>query len=122
MSKALHHGSRKPPFALRWCVGSALAGLSATAWAQEAAAPPVAASEAKVIQLEPIVVVGTTPLLGIGTPLTKVPANVQTIKGSAIEQQHPNDITDYFIAVLRRLLRFAASAGPLISGWPATGG
>jgi iron complex outermembrane recepter protein len=96
MSKALHHGSRKPPFALRWCVGSALAGLSATAWAQEAAAPPVAASEAKVIQLEPIVVVGTTPLLGIGTPLTKVPANVQTIKGSAIEQQHPNDITDYF--------------------------
>lgn len=40
--------------------------------------------------------VGTTPLLGIGTPLEKVPANVQTIKGSAIDAQHGAVLTDYF--------------------------
>ena len=57
-------------------------GISA-AYAQTAA-PPAPASDARLIQLAPIVVVGTTPLLGIGTPLEKVPANVQTIKGSAI--------------------------------------
>ena len=100
MSQALHKRSRKhpsaPQMALRLCFGSALAGLSATGWAQEAAAPPAPASDARLIQLAPIVVVGTTPLLGIGTPLEKVPANVQTIKGSAIEQQHSAVLTDYF--------------------------
>lgn len=100
MSQAPHQRSRKhplaPQMALRLCFGSALAGLSATTWAQEAAAPPAPASDARLIQLAPIVVVGTTPLLGIGTPLEKVPANVQTIKGSAIEQQHPAVLTDYF--------------------------
>ncbi|MEA3093190.1 MAG: iron complex outerrane recepter protein, partial [Caballeronia sp.] len=96
MSQAPRHRSRKPPFALRVCFGSALAGLSATAWAQDAASPPVAASEPNLIQLAPIVVVGTTPLLGIGTPLEKVPANVQTIKGSAIDAQHRAVLTDYF--------------------------
>jgi outer membrane receptor protein involved in Fe transport len=96
MSKAPHHRSRQHPFALRVCFGSALAGLSAATWAQDAASPPVAASETNLIQLAPIVVVGTTPLLGIGTPLEKVPANVQTIKGSAIDEQHRAVLTDYF--------------------------
>lgn len=46
--------------------------------------------------LAPIVVIGTTPLLGIGTPLALVPANVQTIRGREIEQQHRGTLTDYF--------------------------
>ena len=77
------------------CFSGALASLSVTAWAQaETAAPPVAASspapagaspEAPTVQLAPVVVVGTTPLLGIGTPLSQVPANVQTVRSKDIE-------------------------------------
>ncbi|SAL15758.1 TonB-dependent receptor [Caballeronia humi] len=81
----------KPRSALRLCFGSALAGLTASAWAQ---AEP--ASEAVVTkELPSIIVVGTTPLLGVGTPLEKVPANVQTIRGRDIEQQHSPTITDF---------------------------
>ncbi|KQR76763.1 TonB-dependent receptor [Burkholderia sp. Leaf177] len=81
------------------CFGGALAGLSATSWAQEAAAPG-AASDTAVTQLAPIVVIGTTPLLGIGTPLEHVPANVQTIRGRDIDQQHRATLTDYFASNL----------------------
>lgn len=42
------------------------------------------------------IVVGTTPLLGIGTPLSLVPANVQTIHGREIDRQHKNTLTEYF--------------------------
>jgi outer membrane receptor protein involved in Fe transport len=81
----------KPRSALRLCFGSALAGLTASAWAQ---AEP--ASEAVVTkELPSIIVVGTTPLLGVGTPLEKVPANVQTIRGRDIEQQHSPTISDF---------------------------
>jgi iron complex outermembrane receptor protein len=89
----------KPRMAMRLCFGGALAAATATAWAQAAAAPASPAApvtESSTVELAPIVVVGTTPLLGIGTPLEKVPANVQTIKGAQIDQQHPNVLTDYF--------------------------
>ena len=46
-------------------------------------------------ELPSIIVVGTTPLLGVGTPLEKVPANVQTIRGRDIEQQHSPTISDF---------------------------
>jgi iron complex outermembrane receptor protein len=88
------------------CFSGALAGLPATAWAQaETTAPPVAASSpaaagaspgAPTVQLAPIVVVGTTPLLGIGTPLSQVPANVQTVRAQDIERQHRSTLVDYF--------------------------
>ena len=91
---------------LTLCFGSALASLSVTAWAQaETAAPAVAASSAApagaspgpaAVKLAPIVVVGTTPLLGIGTPLPQVPANVQTVRAQDIEQQHRSTLVDYF--------------------------
>ncbi|CAB3683733.1 TonB-dependent receptor [Paraburkholderia rhynchosiae] len=83
--------------------GSALASMSVSAWAQ--AEPSVAASSAEVADtaaataettLTPVVVVGTTPLLGIGTPLAQVPANVQTVRAQDIEQQHRSTLTDYF--------------------------
>jgi outer membrane receptor protein involved in Fe transport len=96
------------PRAMTLCVGSALASLSAGAWAQSAEAPdaaseplPVttAASDEKgTTELPSIIVIGTTPLLGVGTPLEHVPANVQTIKGSEIQAQHPLTATDYLIS------------------------
>lgn len=92
---------------LTLCFGSALAGLSATAWAQNAptaaaataASAPVASTETPPTAettLAPIIVVGTTPLLGIGTPLSQVPANVQTVHASDLERQHRSTLTDYF--------------------------
>ncbi|MFL6705062.1 MAG: TonB-dependent receptor [Paraburkholderia graminis] len=96
--------------------GSALASMSIGAWAQAepaagvpasaaaaaaAAAPASAAAAADApddtpsTTLAPVVVVGTTPLLGIGTPLAQVPANVQTVRARDIEAQHRFNLTDY---------------------------
>jgi len=88
--------------------GSALASISVGAWAD--GQPPTevsasAAASAEVVEtgadgqtttLAPVVVVGTTPLLGIGTPLAQVPANVQTVHAQDIAQQHRSTLTDYF--------------------------
>ena len=47
-------------------------------------------------QTMPVVtVVGTTPLTGLGMPLTEIPAAVQIVGAREIEAQHPNTITDY---------------------------
>ncbi|HEY2019828.1 TonB-dependent receptor, partial [Paraburkholderia sp.] len=107
------------------CFGGTLAVLSAGAWAQaqppavasaaaaaSAAAPagasepaPAPASAANAdnaatsapptTTLAPIVIVGTTPLLGIGTPLTQVPANVQTVHAADLDRQRRQTLTDY---------------------------
>jgi len=88
--------------------GSALASISVGAWADGQPAAEVSASaatSAEVVEtgadgqtttLAPVVVVGTTPLLGIGTPLAQVPANVQTVHAQDIAQQHRSTLTDYF--------------------------
>ncbi|WP_087753409.1 TonB-dependent receptor [Paraburkholderia caledonica] len=88
--------------------GSALASISVGAWADGQPAAEVSASAAtsaevvetgadgEVTTLAPVVVVGTTPLLGIGTPLAQVPANVQTVHAQDIAQQHRSTLTDYF--------------------------
>ncbi|MGH8778025.1 TonB-dependent receptor [Paraburkholderia sp.] len=87
---------------LTLCFGSALAGLSATAWAQNAPTAAAATAETQPAPptaettLAPIIVVGTTPLVGIGTPLTQVPANVQTVHAADLERQHRSTLTDYF--------------------------
>lgn len=88
--------------------GSALASISVGAWADGQPPAEVSASAAtsaevvetgadgEVTTLAPVVVVGTTPLLGIGTPLAQVPANVQTVHAQDIAQQHRSTLTDYF--------------------------
>ncbi|TDV39345.1 outer membrane receptor protein involved in Fe transport [Paraburkholderia caballeronis] len=90
--------------------GTALAGAPPAVWAQAApdaasavAVTPAAGTAANTAapagperQLAPIVVIGTTPLLGIGTPLTQVPANVQTVRGADIDRQHHSTLTDFF--------------------------
>ncbi|KWF37283.1 TonB-dependent receptor [Burkholderia diffusa] len=72
------------------CFGGMLGSLT-PAWAQAEPAGNVDAPT-----LAPIVVVGTTPLLGIGTPLSRVPANVQTIRGEDVARQHGSALTEYF--------------------------
>ncbi|HDR9356380.1 TonB-dependent receptor [Burkholderia vietnamiensis] len=71
-------------------VGGMLGGWLTPAAAQVAPSDPAAEQT-----LAPIVVVGTTPLLGIGTPLSRVPANVQTIRGDDVDRQHRGVLTDY---------------------------
>ncbi|CAN7405530.1 TonB-dependent receptor [Trinickia sp. LjRoot230] len=78
---------RMPP---GWFTSSVLAGLPIAGFAQT---PPPGASATV---LAPIVVIGTTPLLGLGTPLAQVPANVQTVRARDLERQHRSTLTDYF--------------------------
>ncbi|QQC65619.1 TonB-dependent receptor [Paraburkholderia ginsengisoli] len=104
---------------ITFCFGGALASLSAAAWAQAEA--PVAASAPSTpstsaepatpatsdtpaanttpttptTTLAPIVIVGTTPLLGIGTPLTQVPANVQTVHSDDLLRQRRTTLTEF---------------------------
>ncbi|MGT2475940.1 TonB-dependent receptor [Paraburkholderia terrae] len=100
---------RKCAFQLMF--SSALASLCAAVWSQEAAPPPADTPPADVQQtaqnttqeaeMPSILVIGTTPLIGIGTAIELVPANVQTIRGREIDQQHPNTLTDYFATNLQ---------------------
>jgi iron complex outermembrane recepter protein len=83
--------------------GGALAGICVSAWAQADTAAPAStalvaspAVAANASTLAPVIVVGTTPLLGIGTPLSLVPANVQTVHAQDIEQQHRSTLVDFF--------------------------
>lgn len=64
----------------------------------EASAPAAGASSSSIAEttLAPIIVVGTTPLLGIGTPLTQVPANVQTVHARDLDRQHRQTLADFF--------------------------
>lgn len=59
-------------------------------------AMPVLADEGKqVIETGAVEVVGTTPLPGIGVSIDQVPANVQVVKGEAIQEQQSLGIADY---------------------------
>jgi outer membrane receptor protein involved in Fe transport len=84
----------------RGIIASAVTGLVLPAHAQTApggplpTTPPSAATI--VATLEPVVVIGTTPLLGIGLPIRQVAANVQVVRARQIEQQHRETLTDYF--------------------------
>ncbi len=78
-------------------------GTAATGGAVPPAAVAVApeASQAPAVTLPTVVVVGTTPLLGIGTPLQKVPANVQTVRAAELDAQHRATLADFFAANLQ---------------------
>ncbi|WP_322049485.1 TonB-dependent receptor [Paraburkholderia sp. J67] len=105
------------------CAGLSIGTVCAGAAAQTAppaivasgttvsAAPLVAGSTAPAV-LPAIVVVGTTPLLGIGTPLPKVPANVQTVRAEDIAAQHRETLTDFFAANLASVSVADAQGNP----------
>src|SRR5262249_24084943 len=46
-------------------------------------------------ELPSVVVIGTTPLPGLGTALKDVPANVQTFNRRDFDRQRPLDLTDF---------------------------
>ncbi|MBV8271140.1 MAG: TonB-dependent receptor [Cupriavidus sp.] len=82
---------RWPPVAmLRLCYAGAVA--CGPAFASE----PTTPNDDAPITLATVTVVGTTPLLGIGTPLPQVSANVQTLRGSDLLRQHRTVLTDDF--------------------------
>lgn len=80
--------------------GSAYAQTPGTSDASHDVAPPSLSTTpaTEPAALPAIVVVGTTPLLGIGTSLDKVPANVQTIRSQDVEAQHRETLIDFFAA------------------------
>ena len=63
--------------------------LAATA---EAQSPPAAA--APIERLPPVVVIDSTPVPALGTPIDKYPGNVQSVPAGDIERQHPASFAD----------------------------
>ncbi|CAB3810687.1 TonB-dependent receptor [Paraburkholderia fynbosensis] len=116
LHKPLSLQELKPRVALRLSVAAVLAALAAGASAQTESVPatqtessPESTAEKpsqqttqngppsqQAVQLPDIVVVGTTPLVGVGTPLQLVPANVQTIRGRDLVAQNSHTLVDYF--------------------------
>ncbi|MDN7614330.1 TonB-dependent receptor [Burkholderia cepacia] len=89
-------------------------GTAATGGAVPPAAVAVAqeAPQAPAVTLPTVVVVGTTPLLGIGTPLQKVPANVQTVRAAELDAQHRATLADFFAANLQSVTISEAQGNP----------
>src|SRR6202162_15454 len=67
------------------------------------AAPPVAAAAdadapanpAAAQELQQVVVIGNAPLPGLGLPLNRIPANVQTANSEDMQRQQSLDLADY---------------------------
>jgi len=55
----------------------------------------IAENPAEVFELPTVVVVATTPLPGLGTPIRDVPSNVQIFTGKELRQQHQTNLGDY---------------------------
>ncbi|WP_322074554.1 TonB-dependent receptor [Burkholderia cepacia] len=89
-------------------------GTAATGGAVPPAAVAVAqeAPQAPAVTLPTVVVVGTTPLLGIGTPLQKVPANVQTVRAAELDAQHRATLAYFFAANLQSVTISEAQGNP----------
>jgi outer membrane receptor protein involved in Fe transport len=86
-------------YCIHACIGSTLAGLQAAVCAQTVTLPPVE-------------VVGTTPLIGIGTALRDVPANVQTVRSQDLARQHAGTLADYFADNLPSVALNSAQGNP----------
>ncbi|MDO9596240.1 MAG: TonB-dependent receptor [Azoarcus sp.] len=84
MKPQFTEGSRATGIRPRWLALAVLAAYQGGAVGAEPA-----------IELPAVEVIGTTPLPGIGLPVEKVPANVQTVKGKALEDQRSLTIADY---------------------------
>jgi outer membrane receptor protein involved in Fe transport len=82
--------------ALAGCV-LALAAVPVGAAEANGAAPNSAAAvnPATAEELPQVVVIATTPLIGLGLPLNEIPANVQTADSQDLERQHALGIADY---------------------------
>ena len=86
-------------YGIHACLGGTLAGLQAAVCAQTVTLPPVE-------------VVGTTPLVGIGTALRDVPANVQTVHSQDLARQRAGTLADYLADNLPSVALNAAQGNP----------
>jgi iron complex outermembrane receptor protein len=73
---------------------------------------PVAANPAAAQELPQVVVIGTTPLQGLGVPLNEVPANVQTADSKDMERQQVLNIADYLNNNFSGINASASAANP----------
>jgi iron complex outermembrane recepter protein len=67
---------------------------------------------AEVFELPSVQVVGTTPLPGLGTPLSDVPANVQSFNRRDFDRQRPLELTDFLGANANSVSVAAAQGNP----------
>ncbi|MEO8938576.1 MAG: TonB-dependent receptor [Burkholderiaceae bacterium] len=52
-------------------------------------------SDAPPVPLTPVLVIGTTPLIGVGVAKDQVPSNVQTATGADIDRSHAEDLGEF---------------------------
>ncbi|NMM28901.1 MAG: TonB-dependent receptor [Glaciimonas sp.] len=96
------------PWASTVALGSVLLLLQSPVFAANAAEAAVEPDQT----LPEIVVIGTTPLPGIGLPLRDVAGTVQTIKGEDIQRQHAGNITEFLEQNLSSLTINSAQGNP----------
>src|SRR6202042_3244684 len=85
-------------------------GPSPTAAAEAASSGP--SNPAASQELPQVVVIGTTPLQGLGVPLNEVPANVQTADSKDMERQQVLNIADYLNNNFSGINASASAANP----------
>jgi outer membrane receptor protein involved in Fe transport len=73
----------------------AASGLPAPAPAADTLATPVLGNPATALELPQVLVIGNTPLPGLGLPLNQIPANVQTADSNDMQRQQTLDLADY---------------------------
>jgi len=86
-------GSRSPALRLWSLICFAASALPIAAYAAEAPGAP--GNPATVQELPQVIVIGNTPLPGLGLPLYEIPANVQTTTGADLQRQQSIDLADY---------------------------
>jgi outer membrane receptor protein involved in Fe transport len=86
----------RPTGVLTLCVAGLVASaVPAAAPAEDGDAAPSPSNPATAHELQQIVVIGTTPLSGLGLPLNYVPSNVQTAGSKDMKRQQSTDLTDF---------------------------
>ena len=78
-------------------------------------------SPAGAIELPVIEVIATTPLPALGTPLHKVPANVQSLTAEDVEEQNPLDLSEMLFDNIGSVNINAARTTPSRTIWNTAG-
>ncbi len=71
-----------------------------------------AENPAEAVELQKVEVVAMTPLAGLGTPLSEVPANVQVFDGKDIARQHQGNLAAYLESSPNSVAANAAQGNP----------
>src|SRR5262249_7920276 len=86
----MRHATRLPIAGAQVLLSILLVAMPVWAQAERGPVAPTEPTE----QLPPVVVIGTTPLPALGTPIEKYPGNVQTMPAREIDNQNLAAITD----------------------------